>query len=111
MLLDCFFKLSHFHFALLDYQQADELSPNDNNVSLRLSVVYNEFALLDYKEHKYSSAEDYFSQAIDSNPTVPLYYLSRARSRYMQKVLSLLLFRLVFLRILEYCLEIFVNQL
>jgi len=85
---DCFFKLSHFHFALLDYQQADELSPNDDNVSLRLSVVYNEFALLDYKEHKYSSAEDYFSQAIDSNPTVPLYYLSRARSRYMQKHLE-----------------------
>lgn len=87
---DCFYKLNHLHFALLDYQQADELEANDStlndSVSRRLSVVYNQLGLAEYSDRKYYRAEDYFSLAISHNCRNPLFYLSRARSRYMQEV-------------------------
>ena len=80
---DCFLKLDHLHFALLDYQQAQELDPFDKGISLRLSIVYNELGIIEYKDRKYYKAENYFSLAISHNPTVSVYYVSRGRSRYM----------------------------
>ena len=69
----------------------------DSSISLRLSVVYNELGILEYKDRKYYRAEDYFSLAISHNTNVAAYYLSRARSRYMQEV-SLKLFIWNFLK-------------
>ncbi|XP_057317416.1 tetratricopeptide repeat protein 16-like [Hydractinia symbiolongicarpus] len=82
---DCFYKLGNIHFALLDYQQAQELAPNDKSINLRLSVVYNDLGIMEYKDRKYDRAEEYFSLAISLNITVSAFYLSRARSRYMQE--------------------------
>lgn len=82
---DCFYKLGNIHFALLDYQQAQELAPNDKSINLRLSVVYNDLGIMEYKDRKYHRAEEYFSLAISLNITVSAFYLSRARSRYMQE--------------------------
>lgn len=70
----------------MDYQQAQELAPNDKSINLRLSVVYNDLGIMEYKDRKYHRAEEYFSLAISLNITVSAFYLSRARSRYMQEV-------------------------
>ena len=78
--------MGHIHFALLDYQQANELDGNDPNIAIRLSVVYNDFGIREYIARKYYVAEAYFSLAIFYNPPVGQYYLSRARARYMQEV-------------------------
>lgn len=90
---DCFYKLNYLHFALLDYQQAEELeaavpTTTDKSVSKRLSVVYNQLGVAEYADRKYNRAEDYFSLAVAHNCKNSLFYLSRARARYMQEVRS-----------------------
>lgn len=80
---DCFFRLNELHFALSDYQQALEMDSNDWSVRCRLSVVYNEFGILEYYDRHYLEAIDHLTTSIHYNPRVGAYYLSRARARYM----------------------------
>ncbi|XP_061164598.1 tetratricopeptide repeat protein 16-like isoform X1 [Saccostrea echinata] len=80
---DCFFRQNDFNFALQDYCQALELDPADDNIKSRISVIYNEFGVTAYQDKNYSEAEDKLTQAIQYNPKVGQYYITRSRCRYM----------------------------
>lgn len=80
---DCFFRLNELHFSLSDYQQALEMDGSDWAIRCRLSVVYNEFGILEYYDRHYLEAIDHFTTSIQFNPRIGAYYLSRARARYM----------------------------
>lgn len=80
---DCFFRLNELHFSLSDYQQALEMDSSDWSVMCRLSVVYNEFGILEYYDRHYLEAIDHLTTSIQYNPRIGAYYLSRARARYM----------------------------
>lgn len=75
-----------FDFALGDYNQALDIDDKDCSVKVRLSVVYNELGLLSYADKRYIQAFEYFDLAIQYNPKVAVYYMSRARARYMLEV-------------------------
>ena len=83
---DCFFRCSELHFAQADYLQALEMDPDDQAVKTRLSIVYNEFGILDYYDRHYLEAIEHLTAAIRFNPTIAGYFLSRARARYMIEV-------------------------
>lgn len=80
---DCFFKQGELHFAMQDYQQALELDGSDAAVAARISVIHNEFGVNLYQEKNYVEAEAKFSLALQYNPHVGQYYISRSRARYM----------------------------
>lgn len=83
---DCFFRLNELHFSLSDYQQALEMDSSDWSVRCRLSIVYNEFGILEYYDRHYLEAIDHLTTSIQYNPRIGAYYLSRARARYMIEV-------------------------
>ena len=83
---DCFFHSSELHFAQADYLQALEMDPENQAVKSRLSIVYNEFGILDYYDRHYLESIDHLTAAIRFNPRIAAYYLSRARARYMIEV-------------------------
>ena len=85
-LADCFFRLNELHFALSDFQQALEMDSSDWSVRCRLSIVYNEFGILEYYDRHYLEAIDHLTTCIRYNPRIGAYYLSRARARYMIEV-------------------------
>ncbi|KAK7094923.1 tetratricopeptide repeat protein 16-like isoform X2 [Littorina saxatilis] len=80
---DCFFKQGELNFALQDYLQALELDGSDTAVGARISVIHNEFGVNLYQEKNYVDAEAKFSLALQYNPHVGQYYISRSRARYM----------------------------
>ncbi|GFR68898.1 tetratricopeptide repeat protein 16 [Elysia marginata] len=82
---DCFFKQSELTFALQDYHQALELDPQDSAVKARISVVHNEFGVEQYQDKNYKEAEEKFTLALQYNPQVGQYYISRSRARYMME--------------------------
>lgn len=47
---DCFLKLGQVNFAMADYQQALELSPQDSNLQRRVAWLYNEMGMQDFGE-------------------------------------------------------------
>jgi tetratricopeptide (TPR) repeat protein len=51
--LDCFLAKGQITFALQDYEQAMEITPNNNEVKLRISNVYFNKAEREYKEKRY----------------------------------------------------------
>ncbi|KAL0979611.1 hypothetical protein UPYG_G00187270 [Umbra pygmaea] len=77
---DCFFKQDNWEFALADYQQAKDISPEDQAIWNRLAVVHNTLGTHCYQEQKYQEAADRFSEAIKYNPGVSRYYENRARA-------------------------------
>ena len=62
------------------------MDPGDWSVKSRLSVVYNEFGILEYYERHYLEAIEHLSTAVTYNPKIGPYYVSRARGRYMIEV-------------------------
>ncbi|KAL8608187.1 hypothetical protein ACOMHN_016642 [Nucella lapillus] len=80
---DCFFKQGELNFALQDYHQALELDGSDAAVGARVSVIHNEFGVNLYQDKNYVDAEAKFSLALQYNPQVGQYYISRSRARYM----------------------------
>ncbi|XP_051980275.1 tetratricopeptide repeat protein 16 [Xyrauchen texanus] len=77
---DCFFKLCEWIFALADYQQAEEMDPNNTTIWLRLSMIHNTLGLHSYNDKKYKEAADRFSLAIQYSPGVVQYYENRAKA-------------------------------
>ncbi|KAJ8006061.1 hypothetical protein DPEC_G00124350 [Dallia pectoralis] len=77
---DCFFKQEEWEFALADYQQAEEISPNDSVIWIRLAVMHNTLGTQCYQDHRYQEAADKFSEAIRYNPGVSRYYENRAKA-------------------------------
>ncbi|XP_067294209.1 tetratricopeptide repeat protein 16 isoform X2 [Pseudorasbora parva] len=77
---DSFFKLCEWTFALADYQQAEEMDPDNTAIWLRLAVFHNTMGLHSYGDKKYQEAADKFSVAIRYNPCVIQYYENRAKA-------------------------------
>lgn len=48
--LDCFFKQGEWCYALADYQQAEEMQPDDPAVRLRLGVLHNTLGSLCFQD-------------------------------------------------------------
>ncbi|XP_041368202.1 tetratricopeptide repeat protein 16-like [Gigantopelta aegis] len=82
---DCFFKQNELNFALQDYQQALELDASDLGVKARIAVVQHEFGIDNYQNKNYVVAQTKFTLAIQYNPRVGQFYISRARTRYMME--------------------------
>ncbi|XP_067868444.1 tetratricopeptide repeat protein 16-like [Heterodontus francisci] len=78
---DCFLKQCNLDFALLDYEQAQELDPEDWRIQIRIAAINNEKGLMEHENRNYQQAEKQFTSAIDSNPHVSQYYLHRAKTR------------------------------
>lgn len=47
---DCFFKQCEWTFALADYQQAEEMDPDNTDIWLRLAVIHNILGLHSYED-------------------------------------------------------------
>lgn len=62
------------------------MDSSDWSVRCRLSIVYNEFGILEYYDRHYLEAIDHLTTSIQYNPRIGAYYLSRARARYMIEV-------------------------
>ncbi|XP_075265180.1 uncharacterized protein LOC142357428 [Convolutriloba macropyga] len=75
--------MKNYHFALADYQQALDLDKDDWDIKSRISLIFNEFAIMDYFERRYLEAEEKFTFALQHNPKVSQYYISRARVRHL----------------------------
>ena len=86
---DCFFRQQNLQFALADYHQALELDARDEATRNRVAVVHNEYGILDFQDKAYEEAESRFTLALQHNPKVAQYYISRSRARMMQEVLSM----------------------
>ncbi|XP_032905251.1 tetratricopeptide repeat protein 16 isoform X2 [Amblyraja radiata] len=78
---DCFLRQCHLDFALLDYEQAQDLDPDDWHIQIRIAAINNEKGLLDHHNRKYQQAEKRFTTAIEGNPYMSQYYLHRAKTR------------------------------
>jgi tetratricopeptide (TPR) repeat protein len=87
-------------FAIQDYEQAFELAPDNNEIKLRISNIHFNNAERQYKEKRYQVCLNFFhlnqpiliysqessvelTKAIDSNPSVAKYYVSRSRVKYL----------------------------
>ncbi|KAM4746610.1 tetratricopeptide repeat protein 16-like [Anableps anableps] len=78
---DCFFKQGDWCYALLDYQQAEEmLSPDEPALRLRLAVIHNTFGSFCFEDGFFQDAADMFSLALKYNPTVSQYYENRSKA-------------------------------
>lgn len=47
---DCYFRQKEWLFALADYQQAEELDPQNKTIRLRLAVIHNTLGLHSYEK-------------------------------------------------------------
>uniref|UniRef100_A0A672LXM5 Tetratricopeptide repeat domain 16 n=1 Tax=Sinocyclocheilus grahami TaxID=75366 RepID=A0A672LXM5_SINGR len=77
---DCFFKQCEWTFALADYQQAEEMDPDNTDIWLRLAVIHNTLGLNVFCFRNYQEAADKFSVAIRYNPGEVHYYENRAKA-------------------------------
>ncbi|XP_026199471.1 tetratricopeptide repeat protein 16 isoform X2 [Anabas testudineus] len=84
---DCFFKQGEWCYALADYQQAEEMQPDDPAVRLRLGVLHNTLGSLCFQDGRFHEAAAMFSLAIRYNPTASRYYENRSKA--FRKVLNL----------------------
>ncbi|KAK2845617.1 hypothetical protein Q7C36_010471 [Tachysurus vachellii] len=79
---DCFFRQKEWLFALADYQQAEELDPQNTVIWLRLAVIHNTLGLHSYENLNFQEAADKFSLAIKYNPGIPQYYGNRVKALF-----------------------------
>ncbi|XP_072243345.1 tetratricopeptide repeat protein 16-like [Leuresthes tenuis] len=77
---DCFFKLGKWHYAQADYQQAEEMLPDDPAVWNRLAVIHNTLGFFYFQHGYFRDAVDMLSLAIRYNPTASRYYESRSKA-------------------------------
>ncbi|UJR33398.1 hypothetical protein I4U23_020845 [Adineta vaga] len=80
---DCFISRGQITFALQDYEQALELSPDNNEIKLRISNVFFNKAEQLYKEKRYLESATELTRAISVNPSVAKYYVSRSRVKFL----------------------------
>uniref|UniRef100_A0A3B4UIJ4 Tetratricopeptide repeat domain 16 n=1 Tax=Seriola dumerili TaxID=41447 RepID=A0A3B4UIJ4_SERDU len=70
----CFFKQGDWCYALVDYQQAEEMMrPGDPAVRLRLAVLHNTLG-------HFQEAADMFSLAVQYDPSAAQYYEKRSKA-------------------------------
>jgi hypothetical protein len=79
---DCFHHLNNLHFALADYSQAQQLSPEDWHIRYRVAATQCAVGIKEFEGGNLNKADKLFSSAITNNPKVSHFYLCRARVRY-----------------------------
>ena len=79
---DCFYRKNDKQFAILDYEQAHELDPNDETINKRIALICYEMAVEKYDQKEYEEATKHFDKAIRFVPKEVKYYISRARTYY-----------------------------
>jgi tetratricopeptide (TPR) repeat protein len=86
-LLDCFYKLNEYHFALNDYEQALDLTKGNFSTALsyRLAVVHFFLGMNNISKNSLLAAEEDFSSAITYSPSTSRFYVCRARTRNLLK--------------------------
>lgn len=52
--LDCFYRKHDKTYALLDYEQAHEIDPNDDSIKRRMAKIYHELGVDKYDAKKYT---------------------------------------------------------
>ncbi|XP_037387465.1 tetratricopeptide repeat protein 16 [Pygocentrus nattereri] len=77
---DCFLKQEEWLFALADYQQAEELDPQNRSIWFRLALIHNTMGLHSFGKLNFQDAADKFSLAIKYKPGVAQYYGNRAKA-------------------------------
>lgn len=65
LLLDCFYRKNDKKYALLDYEQANEIDPNDEEIKNRIAKIYYEFGVEKYNEKKYQVFSKYMDIAVN----------------------------------------------
>ncbi|KAH9499692.1 Tetratricopeptide repeat protein 16 [Bulinus truncatus] len=80
---DCFYKQGEVTFALEDYYLVLELDPNCVAVKSRIAAIHREMGDNLFDEKKYSEAEEQYTKAIEYNPKVGQFYVSRSRVRLL----------------------------
>ncbi|CAF0740289.1 unnamed protein product [Rotaria sp. Silwood1] len=80
---DCFYAKGKITYALQDYEQALEMAPNNKEIKLRISDVFFNNAEQHYKEKRYKDSCNELTKAINVNPSVAKYYVSRSRVKYL----------------------------
>uniref|UniRef100_A0A3B4UJX3 Tetratricopeptide repeat domain 16 n=1 Tax=Seriola dumerili TaxID=41447 RepID=A0A3B4UJX3_SERDU len=78
---DCFFKQGDWCYALVDYQQAEEMMrPGDPAVRLRLAVLHNTLGSFCFQGGHFQEAADMFSLAVQYDPSAAQYYEKRSKA-------------------------------
>eukprot|EP00117_Sycon_ciliatum_P019504 scpid48454/ scgid5413/ Tetratricopeptide repeat protein 16 len=85
---DCFFKMADLEFALADYEQALDLSPEDWTLRGRLAVVNCRLGAREYAQQCYDRSLEYFNSAISVQPAIATAYAQRARVHFLKKDLG-----------------------
>ena len=57
-------------FAILDYEQANEIDPSDKSINRRIGKICFEMAIEKYDEKAYEEATQHFQKAIQYVPNV-----------------------------------------
>lgn len=79
---DCFNMKGEKNFALLDYEQAAELDPQDEEIKNRIAKIYYEYGVSKYDEKNYEESTNNFTKCIEYAPGNCKYYISRARTKF-----------------------------
>ncbi|XP_013077353.2 tetratricopeptide repeat protein 16-like isoform X1 [Biomphalaria glabrata] len=85
---DCFYKQGDITFALEDYYLALEIDPQNAAIKSRIAAIHCEMGENLSEEKKYSEAEEKFTSAIEYNPKIGQFYISRARVRLLMEDVS-----------------------
>lgn len=77
---DCHKQLGHLQLALEDFEAAHGMDTNDWQVKSRLSFLFHQMGVEHFNKAGYQQAVTNFSRAIEYNPRVAHYYVSRANT-------------------------------
>ena len=80
---------------MADYQQALELDQRDDATRARIAVIQNEHGVAEYNDKNYPEAESRLTLAIQHNPKMGQYYVSRGRVRQMMEVSNFFMYMYV----------------
>ncbi|KAJ8300257.1 hypothetical protein KUTeg_021776 [Tegillarca granosa] len=83
--VECFSK-GYYEEAIILLNKAIKGEKREKGLYVNRGVIQNEYGVTAYQDKNYSEAEKKFTLAIQSNPKVGQYYISRSRSRYMMEV-------------------------
>lgn len=85
---DCFLQIGNLNFARSDYEQAIEIDSNCSIAKSRLAFVLYSKGIDYFSKTKYIIASQNFTAAIKLSPTIPHFYLCRAKTKFAMNELE-----------------------
>lgn len=79
---DCYRALNQLNEAILDYQAALDLEPNDWNIKTKLSLSHYIIGTNYFNQSKFYESDLELTKAISYNPRVSEYYALRGKAKY-----------------------------